>query len=238
MINFIVCDDEKEIVEKVKIILMKIAFQANIEYKIHAFNSYDESFMQTMNSNLENKIYILDIEVEDSSGLEVAKQIREKDWKSIIIILTAHYELETLAYKSKILLLDFISKYELYDEKIYNIIKLCIERKLNDDKLKIKTKNGIERIDYKDIVCILYDSYKRKSKIITLYSKYETSESLKGIKEKLKGNFMYTHKSCIVNMDNVKTIDIKNKVIVFSNNTKTDLLSRKYLKEVKEYVNN
>ena len=186
MINFIVCDDEKEIVEKVKIILMKIAFQANIEYKIHAFNSYDESFMQTMNSNLENKIYILDIEVEDSSGLEVAKQIREKDWKSIIIILTAHYELETLAYKSKILLLDFISKYELYDEKIYNIIKLCIERKLNDDKLKIKTKNGIERIDYKDIVCILYDSYKRKSKIITLYSKYETSESLKGIKVKLK----------------------------------------------------
>ena len=177
MINFIVCDDEKEIVEKVKIILMKIAFQANIEYKIHAFNSYDESFMQTMNSNLENKIYILDIEVEDSSGLEVAKQIREKDWKSIIVILTAHYELETLAYKSKILLLDFISK-------------------------------------------------------------YETSESLKGIKEKLKGNFMYTHKSCIINMDNVKTIDIKNKVIVFSNNTKTDLLSRKYLKEVKEYVNN
>lgn len=151
MINFIVCDDEKEIVEKVKIILMKIAFQANIEYKIHAFNSYDESFMQTMNSNLENKIYILDIEVEDSSGLEVAKQIREKDWKSIIIILTAHYELETLAYKSKILLLDFISKYELYDEKIYNIIKLCIERKLNDDKLKIKTKNGIERIDYIDL---------------------------------------------------------------------------------------
>ena len=58
------------------------------------------------------------------------------------------------------------------------------------------------------------------------------------IKEKLKGNFMYTHKSCIINMDNVKTIDIKNKVIVFSNNTKTDLLSRKYLKEVKEYVNN
>lgn len=115
---------------------------------------------------------------------------------------------------------------------------MCIERKLNDDKLKIKTKNGIERIDYKDIVCILYDSYKRKSKIITLYSKYETSESLKGIKEKLKGNFMYTHKSCIINMDNVKTIDIKNKVIVFSNNTKTDLLSRKYLKEVKEYVNN
>ena len=46
----------------------------------------------------------------------------------------------------------------------------------------------------------------------------------------IKGNFMYTHKSCIINMDNVKTIDIKNKVIVFSNNTKTDLLSRKYLK--------
>ena len=39
-------------------------------------------------------------------------------------------------------LLDFISKYELYDEKIYNIIKLCIERKLNDDKLKIKTKDS------------------------------------------------------------------------------------------------
>lgn len=236
MINFIVCDNEKEITNLVKNIITKVMFKTNIEYKVHIFNDYDSKFNTIVKSDLENKIYILDIEVGSHSGIEVAKNIRKKDWNSIILILTAHYELEYVAYKSKILLFDFISKFDLYDKEIYDTINMCINAVLNDDKLNIKVGRRYEKINYNNILYITYDSYNRKLKIITKSEQYEINSTLKGIKEKLKGKFIYTHRSCIVNMANVKNIDTINKLITFTNGTTIDLLSRSYIKEVKEYA--
>src|SRR5574344_1535458 len=106
MINFIICDDEIHITEIEKNIITKIMFKTNIEYKI----------------------YILNIEVGELSGLEVAKKIRDKDWDSIILILTSHYELENMAYKSKILLLNFISKFDLFDKKMTETVLMCVDK--------------------------------------------------------------------------------------------------------------
>ena len=73
---------------------------------------------------------------------------------------------------------------------------------------------------------------------MTISKTYEVNESLKNLMQRLKGEFIYTHKACIVNINNVKTIDKKERLIIFSNDDKIDLLSRKYLKEVNEYVIN
>jgi len=238
MINFIICDDEKEITNIVKNIITKVMFKTNIEYKTHIFNSYDKEFNNIINSNIENKIYILDIEVKDQSGIEIAKKIRIKDWNSIILVLTAHFELESIAYKSKILLFDFISKFDLYDKEIYNTINICVNKLINSDKLTIKSDRKLEQIDFDNILYITFNSYDRKLKIVTKSKEYELYSSLKQIKEKLKGNFIYTHRSCIVNVANIKTLDTANRIIIFNNGVKTDLLSRRYTKVVKEHVNN
>lgn len=238
MINFIICDNEKAIIDSVKGIITKVMFKTNIDYKIYTFQEYNNEFYKVMKSELENKIYILDIEVEDKSGLDIAKIIRKTDWYSIILILTAHYELEFLAYKSKILLFDFISKFDLYDKKMYNAISLCVKNKLNSEKLIIKINRKIEQINFSDILYITYDSFNRKSKIVTKSREYEISDSLKEIYKKLKGNFIYTHRACIVNMNNVKTIDTKEKTIKFNNKLVINLLSRNHLKEVIDYGNN
>jgi len=233
MINFIVCDDEKVITESVRNIITKIMFKTNVDYKIYTFNEYNQEFLRTIKSDIENKIYILDIEVGKSSGLDVAKLIRKTDWSSIILILTAHYELEFLAYKSKILLFDFISKFDLYDKKMEDAITLCVNNKLDDKKLIVKINRKIEQINFSNILYITYDSYSRKLRIITKTREYEINETLKEIFQKLKGNFIYTHRSCIVNINNVKTIDTKNRLITFVDGTTTQLLSRNYIKEVK-----
>ncbi len=236
MINFIVCDDEKEITDLVKSIITKVMFKTSIDYKIYTFNDYDSKFKNIVKSDLENKIYILDIEVGKYSGIEVAKNIRKKDWNSIILILTAHYELEYVAYKSKILLFDFISKFDLYDKQMYETINTCVQGILKNDKLSIKCGRKYEKINYADILYITYDSYNRKLKIVTKTKEYDINSTLKNIKEKLKGNFIFTHRSCIVNLNNIKSIDTINKNITFINNAKIDLLSRRYIKDVKEYA--
>lgn len=237
MINFIICDDEKPITDSVKKIVTNVMFKNNIDYKIHVFHEYNNDFYEILKSELENKIYILDIEVGKKSGMDIAKLIRKNDWNSIILILTSHYELEFLAYKSKILLFDFISKFDLYDQKIYDTINFCVNNKLNDNKLVIKTNRKIEQINFSSILYITYDNYIRKTKIITKNEEYETNESLKEISKRLKGNFVSTHRACIVNLNNIKTIDTKNKVITFVDNTTTELLSRNHIKDVKNYGN-
>ena len=132
MINFIVCDNEKIINENVKNIITKAMFKTNIEYKTYLFEEYNKDFDNIIKSKIQNKIYILDIEVGKKSGLDIAKKIREKDWDSIILILSAHYEMEFIAYKSKILLLDFISKFDIYDKKMYEIITTCVNKKISN----------------------------------------------------------------------------------------------------------
>ena len=77
MINFILCDNEPAITESVKSIITRMMFKNNVGYKIHIFNSYNTSFNTIMNSGLENKIYILDIEVGSKSGIEIAKKTAE-----------------------------------------------------------------------------------------------------------------------------------------------------------------
>lgn len=235
MINFIVCDDDKPVTESVRKIITKVMFKTNIDYKIHIFHEYNSDFYEISKSDLENKIYILDIEVGKKSGLDVSKVIRRTDWYSIILILTAHYELEILAYKSKILVFDFISKFDLYDKKMCDAITLCVNNRLDNRKLILKINRRIEQINFTNILYLTYDSYSRKLKIVTKTKEYETNDSLKEISKRLKGNFVFTHRSCIVNLNNVKTIDTKNRIITFVNGTTTDLLSRNHIKDVKNY---
>ena len=238
MINFIVCDDEKSITETLKRIITKIMFSTNINYRLHIFNEYDSKFNKVLKSDLENKIYILDIVVGNKSGLDIAKEIRKNDWNSIILILTAHNELEYIAYKSKILLFDFISKFELYEKQMIDTINICVNNITNEDKLKVRVDRKYEQIKFDNILYITYESYNRKLRIVTKSNEYEVNETLKSIKERLKGKFIFTHRSCIVNLENVKTFDFINRKIYFTSNTEIDLLSRRYVKEVKEYANN
>lgn len=231
MINFIICDDEKDIAETVKDIITKEVFKTSLNYKIHIFTNYDDDFFNLMNSNIDNKIYILDIEVNNKTGLEIAKEIRKNDWDSVILILTAHYELETLAFKSKILLFDFISKFDLYSEKIKENIRTCINKVLKDDKLVFKINRVEYQIYYKDILYIVFDPTKRKSIVITTNDKYEVNETLSSIYNRLHGNFRYSHRACVINKDRVKEKNLKDKLIIFDNNDSTDLLSRKYMRE-------
>lgn len=233
MINIIICDDNKEMLDILKKFMSKIVFKYNIEYKIQAFNSYNEDFLSVMKSQLQNKFYILDIEVKNISGIEIAKKIRNDDWESAIILLTAHYELEYLANHSKILLLDFISKFDLYEEKIKENLDLYISKISKGDKLSFKQGGTKINLNYDDILYIYYDKIARKSIIITKNGQYHLSISLKKVKESLKCNFCYSHRSCIVNKNYVREINKTKKEIVLTNDIRIPFLSKKYLLEGK-----
>ena len=132
MVNFIVCEDNKIILQKNIDIINKTMFKNNNSYRVYQFTSDNQKLQEIIKGDIENKIYILDIELEDISGIDIARKIRTTDRKSIIIISTTYVEYLPYALKNKLMLYDFISKFEDYEENLSIVIQKAIKEILNN----------------------------------------------------------------------------------------------------------
>jgi len=219
-------------------VITKLMLPTDIEYETLVFSQYDKNFVRLIESKTGQRIYILDVEVNSHSGIDIARKIREKDWTSIIVVLTAHYELAYEAFKNRLMLLDFISKFDNYEKNLYDVLQLSLKILNKEEQLSFKIGQIAYKLDFNDILYITKEEGKRNTTIQTFYQKYSVSSTLTEIGEKLNNDFLKTHRACIVNKKNIKTIDFKEKIIIFKNNEKINLLSKNYQKEVRKYVFN
>lgn len=234
MINFIICDDNKNIVNNVREIIERIMMKNDNEYQIHCFYDYDQDFKNVMGSEIPNKIYILDIETPSSSGIDVARKIRSFDYKSLIIFLTMHEELGYTLLKKEYMFLSFINKYDNYENKLINSLRIALKKLNCSEMLKYSNNGVIYNIPLDDIIYIYRDSIERKCLIKTPYLEVLIPKQLNEIKEQLTENFVYSHRSCIVNKNRIRVIDLRNRIITFDNEQTVNLLSDNYKKDLKQ----
>lgn len=234
MINFIVCDDNKEIVDTIVRIIDKEMMGNNINYKSHTFYDYDSKFIETLKSGLTSRIYILDIEMPSGSGIDIARMIREKDMDSVIIFLTSHNEMGYTVLKNEFMFLSFISKFDDYQNNMKRSIKKALEILGKKKVIKFEERGSLYTIPISDIVYITRDTVERKCIIYTDYTKFVVNKKLSELIEQLGDDFRQSHRSCIVNMNKVLHINYVKKKIIFNNGTEIDLISSNYKKEVIE----
>ena len=129
MINYVVVDDINFYIRQIENAIKKIMFEKNNKYKIHSLANFDGNFWKIVESKLENVYYILDIEVKNANGIDVARKIRSIDNKAEILFVTAH---DTEKYRISILTssiksVGFITKINLEKElskKIEEFVKV------------------------------------------------------------------------------------------------------------------
>ena len=238
MINFAVCDDEKEFRDKITLIIDKLFIKNNIEYKIHEFSGYNKELSNFINNDMSSKIYLLDIEMKNSvSGIDIARKIRKNDWDSIIIMITSHSDLGYEALKAQIMLLDFISKFDQCEKNVEKILKKAVAKV--DSKKVIQFQNGgvSHRLYLEDILYVTKDTVDRKCIIKTTYNEFAVTKTMNEMIEELGPSFYLSHRSCLVNLEKIKTINWKDNIIYFNNGESIDLLARDKKKGLKEYVN-
>lgn len=232
MFNVIICDDNRNDLQKVCNIVTKYMESNNLDYKKHIYYDYNDNFMEIVNKKIPFKIYILDIETPSRSGIDVAREIRKKDVDSAIIFLTGHNELGMDLLKEDIPFTAFINKFVNCEYRLNN----CLMRTLNlmhkKRVLRIKDANNLYIINIDDILYITKDSFERKTIIMTDYDEFRVNNSLNSIREMLNDDFLQTHRACIINKNRTCRIDYSNKTITFDNNEEIDLLSSKYKREV------
>mgnify|MGYP003398185866 CR=1 FL=1 len=88
MLSILICDDDKNIVEQVTNLLENIKSDENLEFNIETQNSGDFS----LDINAVYDIAILDIEMGDISGLQVAENLKKNNPETIVIILTSYFD--------------------------------------------------------------------------------------------------------------------------------------------------
>lgn len=239
MLKFIICEDNKIFLNKVHNTLTKIMMPYNFEYKINMFTEYNKELRDIIRNDKDQKIYILDIELGDCSGLEIASEIREDDLSSIIIFLTCHNECKNDIFYSRLLAIDYIIKDKLWKDRLEDTIEYII-RTTNKKRILVFTFN---RVSYRvPFDTILYIEKAPDSSKSFIYAddgeKYETNIPIQELMEKLERNFFQCHKSYIVNIEKIKRINYTENTITFFNNQTVYVLSNRKKKELREYVSN
>ncbi|MBQ6495137.1 MAG: response regulator transcription factor [Bacilli bacterium] len=239
MLRFIICEDKKQYQDKISVIINKVMMPYNFEYKISKFTEYNEELSKIIKNENEQKVYILDIELPEISGLEIASEIREEDLDSSIIFLTVHPECQNDIFYSRLLAIDFINKDKLWQDRFEETIIYTIRSLDKKRVLSFEFNHNSYRLPMRKILYIEKIQDNSKCRIVMEDdSSYEINQSISNLVKILGPSFYQSHKSCIVNIEQIKKINYADSTITFNNGKTVYLLSSRNKKGIREYVAN
>lgn len=230
MLNFVICDDNLNILDKFSKILENIFLKHGFDAKIGFKTSDVDELLNYIDEN-KTDVLILDINLKSNiSGLEVASKVRERNKDTYFIFTTAHLEYAMMAYKFKTF--DYLAKPVTSDRLEETIVRLFEDiNGLPKRYIKIDNKKTI--IDESKVLYIKRDGMK-----LIFHTKnrdYETYSSFNKIQEILPDNFIRIHKSFIVNINNIVNLDPVSNKVYFDNGSTCDI-GPKYKKDLMEEV--
>ena len=197
MLKIAVCDDEKNIVEKIKCDIFSYPEKCEID----GFYSGEELLLSQKNYD----IIFLDIDMKGMNGIEVAKRLREEDKNVKIIYVTSYtdyvnyaFSVHAFAYLLKPVKTEDIHK-QLDEAKAY--YKDVVEPKLR----RFVTKEGTVELNIHEIYYMEYTE--RHVVMKTKGQEYILPGGISAIAEKMETyGFAMPHKSFCVNLYQVKNI--------------------------------
>lgn len=232
MINFIICEDNDGYRQRVASIITSYMMKNDFEYRIHEFDDYNQDIIDMVNSNDSFKVYILDIELPNGSGVDIARLIRKEDVDSIIIFLTGHQELSDSVSKNQFSFLTFINKFDNSDDRLSKAIDKALQMLKVRKMLRVKDGGAIYTVALDDILYIVKESMERKCIVKTDYAEFTLNKSLNEIMKSLNANFIKTHRACIVNKKRVVRFNKAKRLIMFDTGEQIDLVSTRFEMEM------
>ena len=198
MLKIAVCEDE----QNQRQTLVKL-LERNLnkeQYTISEFSSGEDLLLSIKIFNL----YFLDIQLNELTGIEVAKKIRLINENSMIIFVTGFKEYVSEAFDVRAF--HYILK-PVDEEKFKEILHSALVQFEKNDKFIIaKTMGNLNKIFIKDILYI--EAEQRKLRVHTSYDVIEYYYRISEIEQELQGfHFFRCHKSYMVNLKYVQSFD-------------------------------
>jgi len=238
MLKFIIYENDEKYVEGYTNAINKVMMGYNFDYRILKFSKNTSKLKEEIKNTEDEKIYILDIQMPEVTGLELASKIRENDWNSIILFVTNYSQHKNDIFYSRLMAIDYIEKKTDYKDRLSETLDIAIKALGKQNVLVFTFNHIVHRIPISEIMYIEKAAVGKKSYIVTLEGEeYEIAGSITALQERLGNKFFRSHKSCLVNLDNIKNINYSENTITFVNDDEIDLLSVRCKKEIKKVCN-
>lgn len=218
MLNFVLCDDNLNIVKKLKEMLEILFVKNDIDAKVGFYTDKPEEVLNYEKENIVD-VLILDINLNSNiSGIDLAKEIRKHNKKVYLIFSTGHLEYSLVAYSVKTF--DYLPKPLTFER-----LEITVNRLLDD--LSNSSSKKFIQLDKKTIINEQEINYIKKDgmKLVfcTSSGNYETYSSFNKIESLLPDNFVRCHKSYIANTDTIQNINMNNNTVLFNNDLSCDI---------------
>ena len=232
MLNFVICDDNEHILNKLSKMLESIFVNHSFDAEI-AFKSTNANSILTFVDSNKTDVLFLDINLRDDiTGLQLAEKVRQSNKDCYIIFTTGHLEYAIVAYKLKTF--DYLPKPITYERLEDTVVRLFEDiNGLPKKYIKIDNKNTL--IDESEINYIKRDGMKLV--FHTDNKDYEAYTSFNKIQESLPNNFIRCHKSYVANINKVVNVEPVSNTIFFANKSSCDI-GPKYKNSLMEVINN
>lgn len=232
MLNFVICDDNPAVLNRMSKILESIFINHKIDAQIGLQALNPSNVINYLESNKVD-VLILDINLKSElTGCDIANMVRKKNKDLYIIFTTAHLEYALIAYKYKTF--DYLPKPISYEKLEETILRLINDINRSPSKF-IRLDNNKTIINQDEIKYIKKDGM--KVVFCTNTRNYEIYSSFNKIKACLPENFIRCHKSYIVNIKNITDINSNKNTILFAPNDSCSI-GAKYKKEIMEVFKN
>lgn len=227
MLNFIIYEENKEILNFYKMIIINALACHEEEFKIFDFEEY-------INNKNDNKIYIISTKSYEEA-LTKTKEIRkEYGWHSQIIIITKCEEVTHT--HNNLLILDHINKKENIRVLLKNSVLAAYKILSSEKSFKFSLNGEIYKIPYKEILFIEKRNNQNYCNIVTTNETYKIKSTIKEIEKHIDSAcFLKTHRSCIVNLCNVTKYNYSENILYFKD-ISTDLVSREKRQFLKDKI--
>ena len=213
MIKVLVCDDDKIITDKVKHLLDDIQEKYSFELDIQISNDGQS----VIKNNEVFDIAIVDIEMPNVDGLVLSEELKRRNSDTIVLILTSFSDyldsamrIQVFRYLSKPIDEERFAKNFIEAVGYYKQISKQIIVESGDEVLTIKTKDilYIENLKHGSVIATKHGDYKTNKKPQEWYGIINQPNC-----------FTYSHKSFLVNLQNVINFDRNTVHFQGSNNT-------------------
>ena len=232
MLNFVICDDNENMLNKFNKMFDTIFISNNIDGSI-IFSSTNPIDVLDFAKTNSVDVFVLDIQLKSTqSGIELAEKIRAFNKDSYIIFTTGHLEYSLLAYKLKTF--DYIPK-PITLERLEETVLRLVDDINGTPKKYIKIDNKNTLVDESEILYIKREGMKLIYHTTT--RDYDTYSSFAKMDSLLPKNFVRCHKSFVVNLNRIIHVEPVSNMIYFNDNSSCEI-GPKYKREILEVLTN
>lgn len=169
------------------------------KFTIREFESSKNLWFEASDANIAD-IFLLDVDMPEMDGFELAQKIRENNSKAIIIFLTSHFEFASKGYKVEAF--RYIHKLNM-EKELIEALESAIDQLHDDINLFLPLKHGDDyiRVPFADIRYV-----QRVNRQLEIHTKNNgillNNQGIKELYEKLDSSrFIFIDRSCFVNID-------------------------------------